>query len=1001
MKKKSKSSRRFTHDHQLAEALECRLLFALTPIAFASATSFVAGTSPIGLVAADFNQDGDMDLAVADKATDKVDVFFGNGTGAFTAGPVLSLSAPPSSIITGDFNGDGKPDIAVACTAAVGQSTTSVDVFLNAGAGTFGLGQITNVETGATPGEPVGIAAGDFNADGKLDLAVTEYSAQSIAILFGADNGTFATPVAYSANQYPTAVAAGDFNDDGYPDLAVANTSVNVLAGEKNDGSATNNVSVLQDDATGDFSVGANLQINSTTGTPDSVETANLTVASTPGLLVGNTDGTVTVFTNSSGAFANSAMVGVGGGTTAVAPGDFNLDGDTDFVSANGGNSLGNSSNTVTVVPGIGSGMVSEAQLLSTGVGPADVVVADFNNDGKPDIATANEGDGTVSILLNTTVIPLESTSISVTSSDLSAPAGAAVTFTATVKGASASPLPGESVPTGTVHFYDGSTLLGSPTLISGTDQVTLTTSDLTVGSHRIGVTYAGDPAYGDSASVRIVQVITPTATEGPDLVGSLASNALAATLAPGEIGTVKLEITNQGNTVATGAISNSVYLSLDQTVDSSDTLLPVRGSLARTSLRLLPGKSITLSGTVTVPLTASLATYYLLVQVNSTGSLLESVTTNNTAVSATQYTVADVFGSVDGHAGVVLHVDDNNGTPALFRLSGPGNGAVNIGDDGVQIVLDGTTAASVLSVTGSAGFIATDLSTDTRIGTIKAPLLSVTDDLTLPGGAAAVTLENAGVSDNNGLISIGAGSATTLALASVPGMNLNAAGGIRSLSVTDWAGGAITAGWIGTLRSKQAFTASLQLSGAGAPGGLTLNTATVGGMAGGSWNITGNAGRISLASTPTSSTAWGLDASGSLKSLTIDSTLYGSVLADSIGSVIVDGLNGGVVGSNTSFSSILIRGNLTSADVLAATSGPGVLGSIRVTGSATDAFVAAGAGTSDLPPIIISSNGTIKSVTVLGSVDSASKFLASVLPKRAVLDGAAVAPATDPHFQV
>jgi hypothetical protein len=1003
MKKKTKFVRMSGPGQRLAEALETRLLFDLTPITFGSATSFVAGTSPIGLVAADFNGDGDMDLAVADKATDKVDLFFGNGTGSFTTGPVLSLSAPPTAIITGDFNGDGKPDIAVACTAAAGGSTTSVDVFLNTGGGTFGLGQITNVETGATPGEPVGLAAGDFDNDGKQDLVVTEYSAQSIAILFGNGNGTFATPVPYSADQFPTAVATGDFDDDGFPDIAVTSTSVNVFAGGTNGGSASNQVSLVLDDASspGNFSVGANLAINSTTGTPDSVEIANLTGTGTPGLLVGNTDGTVTVFTNTAGDFANSAMVGVGGGTTGVAAGDFNLDGDTDFVSSNGGNALGNSSNSVTVVPGIGEGMVSEAQQIQTGSMPADVVVADFNNDGLPDIATANEGDGTVSILLNNTAIPQVATSITVTSSELSAPAGAAVTFTATVTGASVSPLPGESIPTGTVNFYDGSTLLGSPTLIPGTDQVQLTTSDLTIGSHRIGVTYAGDPAYGDSAGVRIVQVITPTATEGPDLVGSLSATVLPTTLAPGETGTVKIVITNQGNTPADGVISNDVYLSLDQTVDNTDTLLHVTGSLARTSLRLAAGKSITLSGTVTIPQNASLATYYLLVQVDATGSLAESVSTNDTAVSPLQYAVADVFGSVDGKAGVVLKMDDDNGTPATFRLTGPGNGAVNIGDDGVQIVLDGTTAASALTVTGSAGFIASELTADSPIGTIKAPLLSVTGDVTLPDGAATVTLQNIGISGNNGLISIGDGSATTLSFASVPGMNLNAAGGIKSLSVTNWASGEITAGWIGTLRSKQQFAPSLLLSGAGAPAGLALGTVTVGGMAAGSWNVTGNAGRISLASTPTTSSAWGFDASGALKSLTVDSTLFGSVLADSIGAVVVDGLDGGVVGSNTSFSSILIRGNLTSSDVLAATSGAGVLGSVRVTGSVTDGFVAADAGTSSTPPIAVGPNGTIKSVTVLGSVDSASKFLAAVLPKRAVLDDKSVAPATDPHFQV
>jgi len=160
-----KNKRLFRHSRwasPTSEWLESRRLLS-SAISFAPHVDFTSGTSPVALVAADFNGDGNEDLAVADGADNRVYLFFGNGAGAFSAGPVLSLSSPPVGILTGDFNGDGRPDIAVACTAGEGQSTTSVDVFLNTGAGTFGLGQITTVETGAVPGEPVPIAAGDFN----------------------------------------------------------------------------------------------------------------------------------------------------------------------------------------------------------------------------------------------------------------------------------------------------------------------------------------------------------------------------------------------------------------------------------------------------------------------------------------------------------------------------------------------------------------------------------------------------------------------------------------------------------------------------------------------------------------------------------------------------------------------------------------------------------------------------------------------------------------------
>lgn len=986
----------------IAQTLESRVLFDLTPITFAPSVSFVAGTSPVAMVTADFTGDGDLDLAVADKATDKVNIFLGNGNGTFSVGQVLSLSAPPTAIITGDFTDNGQTDIAVATTATANDSNTAVDVFVNNGNANFSLGKITTVETNATPGEPVALAAGDFNNTSNMGLAVTGYSSQSVYILNGNGNGTFAAPIPYTSDQYPTAIAEADFDDDGYPDLAVTSTSVNTVAGQTNNGSATNQVSLILDDSRGDFSGGPNIAIT-TNGTPDGVTAANLTTASTPGLLVACTDGTVDVITNTGGSFAVSAVATVAGGTGSVAAGDFNLDGNTDFVSANGGGL--NSSNSVTVVPGLGDGALSSSSTLGTGAGPVAVVVGDFNNDGKPDIATADSLDGTVSILLNTTALTQIGTSVSLQSSDTSVPAGTTVTFTATVKGASVSPLAGESVPTGTVDFYNGSTLLDATTLPAGSDQAQFSTSSLIVGTQQIHATYAGDTAYLGSSSPHINQVILPTATEGPDLVGTLISSTLPATVAPGETGSVKIQVTNQGNTPAVGSITNTVYLSLDESVEPGDPQLTVRGALARANLRLAPNKSITLTGIVTIPQDAPLATYQLLVALNSTGSLPESVTTNNTVFSPAMYAVADVFGTVAGRSGVVLNVDDENGTPATFRLTGPGGGAVNIGDDGVQVLLRGTSAASSLLVTSprdAASFDATDLSAEGAIGNIRAGTMSVSGDISLSGGAASIMLASAGNSGAPANITLGAGSATAISITSVPGANLNAAGGIKSIAVGSWGDGTITAGWIGTLRSTQQFTAGLSLSGAGAPGGTALSSATIGGTASGGWTVSGNIGRITAASTAPTADGWSLNDNGALKSLSLDSTFYGNVFATSIGSVQIRGdLFGGDIAADSSLGSIVVDGNLADAKVLAATTAAGTLGTLRVTGSATDSLVAAGAGNGTESSIVLSNAGAIKSITVLGSVDTASKFLAAVLPKRAVLGGVAVTPATDPHFQV
>jgi hypothetical protein len=988
------------------EVLEHRRLFDVTPISFASSVSFVAGTAPDAIASADFNADGNADLAVADRATDKVNIFFGNGTGAFSAGPVLSLSAPPVAILTGDFNGDGKPDIAVATTAAVNQSTTAIVVFLNTGGGTFGLGQITTLSTTATPGEPVALAAADFNKDGHLDIAATEYDAYYsgngvAAVMLGNGNGTFAVPTLNPVTGYVTGIAAGDFTNNGDPDIAVTSTSVNVSSGATNDGSASNTLTIFSGDGLGDMTVAGSQNID-TTGTVDNVSVANLTTDGTLGLLVGSTDGTVTVLPNIGGTFNTSAVATAAGGAGVTAVGDFNLDGIPDFVTANGGGL--NSSNSVTVVPGAGSGTLSASQTLNVGSDPVAVVVGDFNNDGKPDIATANEGDTTVSILLNTTAVTRVASTTTLTSDNLSAPAGSTVTLTATVNGVSVSPLPGESIPTGTVYFYDGSTLLGSSAIVAGTDQTELQVSSLIVGDHSLHAVYGGDTAYAGDHSNVIAQVISPTATDGPDLVGTLLSSTLPTTIAPGETGTIRVQITNQGNQPGTAVIQNAAYLSLDSTVDPGSVSLDLRGGLARTKIHLKAGQSIVLTGTVTVPQTAPLASYSLLVALNTTGSLAESVPGNDTVVSATTDTVADVFGTVAGRAGVVLKVADANGTSATFRLSGPGSGAVNIGDDGTAIVLTGTTAASVLTMTtsrGSALFSATSLTDDSAIGSIRAPGLSVTDTLSLPGGVGNLTMGSFGQNTLAiGVITLGNSEPNVITIPSITNSNLNASGGIKSLTVNNWAAGTISAGWIGTIRSAHSFAAGVSLTGVGAPGGVALQSAAIPGQADGEFNITGNVGRISLGSLPNS---WACNISGSVQSLSMGPGFLGTIEVGSIGTLQVRGNLSGIIDAATNIKSVSVTGNLVNAEILAGTQGVGALGSVRITGGLTTSIVAAGL-TIGVPvgsstPATVNNNGTINSISIHGPVDAGSQFAAANLPKTAVLAGKRVTTATDTQF--
>ena len=900
--------------HPSIEPLEPRAYLASTTASFASAVSFAAGTTPVALAAGDFNGDGHEDLAVADATAEKVNVFFGTGTGTFTAGPVLSLSAPPTAILVGDFNGDGLPDIAVAASpgsAAAGTGST-VTVFLNSGGGNFALGQSTTILAGGGSDEPVAIAAGDFNGDGHLDLVATDYASSQVSVLLGTGSGTFGTPVTYNVGDDPTAVAVGDFNEDGHLDIAVAAT-LSASSGTAASGSSDGVLTVLGD-GNGQFTTGSVTPL--TASGSSSLAAGDLTGdGKAIDLAVGNDDGTVTLLVdNGSDAFTESADPAVAAAPTAVAIADVNLDGDDDVVTADGGAADSNGVDTVTVIPGAGTGTVAPAIPVTTSAVPEGLVVADFNGDGRPDLATANSQAGTVSVLLNTTTVTPLTTRTTLSVSPTSTPAGSTVTLSATVAGGSASPLTGESVPTGTVSFYDGTTLLNTVALTAvtgtatGTATASLEETALDVGSHKLYAKYVGDPAYAASGSAAAAETITATATSGPNLVATFTSVSLPATVAPGEAGTAKIKITNEGDTIAAGAITNALYLSLDTTLDGGDTPVPVKGSLAKTAVRLVPGASVTLSGTFTVPASTPLNGYVFLVQVDASGGVTQSSTAVGVTPSPTAYNVVDQFGTVGGKKGVTLAVTDESGRTGTFRLTGPGTGTVTVGDDGVDLSLAGTTAASGVTVTPASGgtFALHDLTTASAVGTIKAPAVAVTSAVSVDGSAGTVALGDV------------SGAAVLI-------------GTVRSLSVAAFASGTLALDAAGTLTDAGAFGAEATAA--------SINAVTIGGADTGTILTTGNVGAV------------------------------------------------------------LVRGNLTGATLTvgvgAATSR---LASLRVLGSATGATVVVGA---TLAAHTLSTGGTLGSLTVAGPVDATSRFLAAAEPKRAVLGGAAVDPATDPRFSV
>jgi hypothetical protein len=338
------------------------------------------------LAVGDFNSDGKLDVAVDDLvgpvSTGIVTLLVGNGNGTFLTGASYTTGPNSLGIASGDVNGDGKVDLIATAAGTEGLGIgNAVFVLLGNGNGTF---QAPSHFTYATTATPDGVVVGDFNGDGKADLAIANYYGNSVSVLLGNGNGTFQTPVNYatgtSSQRLTPNVTLADLNSDGKPDLMVGDErgdNVWVLL-SNGDGSFRNAVNYGAGSATRSIAVG---DFNAD-GKQD-IATANLTGNSIT-ILLGNGDGT----------FPNLPNVGTAYGTSSVATADFNGDGKPDLVSA------AYSSNTLTVVLGNGNGTFQAPANFATGAGPEGVAVGDFNGDGKSDLVTADYKGNSVSVLL-------------------------------------------------------------------------------------------------------------------------------------------------------------------------------------------------------------------------------------------------------------------------------------------------------------------------------------------------------------------------------------------------------------------------------------------------------------------------------------------------------------------------------------------------------------------------------------------------------------------------
>ena len=192
------------------------------------------GTFPRSVALADFNSDGNLDIAAANFASFTVSMLFGNADRTFQDAFTIAgvLSANPEFIVAGDFNNDGKADIATCNSGPPDHN--KVNVLLGNGNGSFQPLQVYTVGL-----NPRFMTTGDFNQDGNLDLAVSDTGQNKVSVLLNNGSGVFQPASHYPVGLHPNYIATGDFNLDGETDLAVSNGDSRTFSVLLNNGEGT------------------------------------------------------------------------------------------------------------------------------------------------------------------------------------------------------------------------------------------------------------------------------------------------------------------------------------------------------------------------------------------------------------------------------------------------------------------------------------------------------------------------------------------------------------------------------------------------------------------------------------------------------------------------------------------------------------------------------------------------------------------------------------------
>ena len=601
----------------------------LSPAPVLTTTTLAAGPGPAALAAVDMNNDGNIDLVVANSGGGNVSVFQGNGDGTFAAHLDYPAGNQPSSVAVGDLNHDGLPDLVVA-----NQGDNTVSVLLNSGSA---LGTAVPYPTG---NGPASVIVADLNGDGNLDLAVANLSDNTVSILFGNGDGTFAAHLDYPADQSPRTIVAADFNGDGKLDLAVGN-----------DFTPGGTITILLNHGDGSYMPG----VAYATGDSTSLVAADL-----------NGDGKIDLAAVNELSQTLSVYVGNGNGTFALGPfqtthlspnpiglalADLDGYGALELAVAN------NSGNGLTALQNNNAVSILSILQYGTGAGVAALALGDFNNDGNIDVALTNPGAGQVMLLLQSPAAALSGTNLTFGST----PVGGSATETVTLTNSGSAILNVAGVSTGgafsetnncTGSIAPGNnctvTVTFSPADTSTQNGVLTITDNAPGGSQTVNLTGTGT-ALGVAISLPLNTVIGGNALSsntvtlsGPAPAGgitvSLSSSNPALVSVPASVTVPEGAAASSPFTITTMEVPSNTQIGITATLGNATatatvTVTPIGIALSMPSTGVYGGNSLT---SITVTLTSPAPA----------GGLVFNLSTSNPAIAAVPASVTVAAGA-------------------------------------------------------------------------------------------------------------------------------------------------------------------------------------------------------------------------------------------------------------------------------------------------------------------------------------------------------------------